>query len=319
MVVLLLHHRLLGNNFTLLGFHRRSSPLAASAGFCSVEAMAAAQCTFETSVVTPSVLVPSETSSCSCAACCACAPCSLSSRLVLHVGSFTVELITSTHLNAVTTSEVDVHLYHIPLRRTSDPLRGGVDYEHPHPLSPPPSSSHTPWYREVRLLQQHDLPSSNTRDFMVRISLSHPVNPLCALTLFRPQHSATSNPGPDQIQGGDPTGTGRGATPSSAANSKMKSHGAETYRGRHPRHGHRWPNTNGASFTSPAPTPWLDGKHSIFGRVSAGMRTIQRMGGVPCVRVIGPRQRSGSIEPTSGGSNAHGRVPAVSGTRFKGA
>lgn len=43
------------------------------------------------------------------------------------------------------------------------------------------------------------------------------------------------------------------------------------------------PNTNGSQFyITLAPTPWLDGKHSIFGRVSAGMRTIQRMGGVPC-------------------------------------
>lgn len=26
-----------------------------------------------------------------------------------------------------------------------------------------------------------------------------------------------------------------------------------------------------------APTPFLDGKHTIFGRVSAGMKTVQRL------------------------------------------
>lgn len=30
-----------------------------------------------------------------------------------------------------------------------------------------------------------------------------------------------------------------------------------------------------------APTPWLDGKHTIFGRVSAGMGVVQRLGSVP--------------------------------------
>ena len=30
--------------------------------------------------------------------------------------------------------------------------------------------------------------------------------------------------------------------------------------------------------SSPGPTPWLDGKHSIFGRVCNGMKTVQRMG-----------------------------------------
>lgn len=39
------------------------------------------------------------------------------------------------------------------------------------------------------------------------------------------------------------------------------------------------PNTNGSQFfVTLAPTPWLDGKHTIFGRVKSGMRVIQRMG-----------------------------------------
>lgn len=38
-------------------------------------------------------------------------------------------------------------------------------------------------------------------------------------------------------------------------------------------------NTNGSQFfVTLAPTPWLDGKHTIFGRISAGMAVIQRIG-----------------------------------------
>lgn len=39
------------------------------------------------------------------------------------------------------------------------------------------------------------------------------------------------------------------------------------------------PNTNGSQFfVTLKPTPFLDGKHTIFGRIYSGMGVIQRMG-----------------------------------------
>lgn len=43
------------------------------------------------------------------------------------------------------------------------------------------------------------------------------------------------------------------------------------------------PDTNGSQFfITLAPTQWLDGKHTIFGRISSGMQCVKRVGLVEC-------------------------------------
>ena len=84
------------------------------------------------------------------------------------------------------------------------------------------------------------------------------------------------------IQGGDPTGTGRGGE--SVFGGKFED---EISKGlRHVGAGilvmaNSGTNTNKSQFfITLAPTPWLDGKHAIFGRVSSGMIVVRAIGAV---------------------------------------
>jgi cyclophilin family peptidyl-prolyl cis-trans isomerase len=77
------------------------------------------------------------------------------------------------------------------------------------------------------------------------------------------------------IQGGDPTGTGTGG-PGYQFDDEINEH--RVVRGALAM-ANAGPNTNGSQFfivTTDA-APWLDGKHTVFGRVTSGMDVVDRI------------------------------------------
>ncbi|KAF8643840.1 hypothetical protein AX16_008857 [Volvariella volvacea WC 439] len=84
------------------------------------------------------------------------------------------------------------------------------------------------------------------------------------------------------IQTGDPTGTGRGGTSIYGQKFEDEIHPDLRFTGAGIlAMANAGPNTNGSQFfITLSPTPYLDAKHTIFGRVSSGMRVVQRLGAV---------------------------------------
>jgi cyclophilin family peptidyl-prolyl cis-trans isomerase len=81
------------------------------------------------------------------------------------------------------------------------------------------------------------------------------------------------------IQGGDPTGTGTGG-PGYSFEDEFNEH--KVQRGALAM-ANAGPNTNGSQFfiVTTESAPWLDGKHTVFGRVTDGMDVVDAISEVP--------------------------------------
>jgi cyclophilin family peptidyl-prolyl cis-trans isomerase len=81
------------------------------------------------------------------------------------------------------------------------------------------------------------------------------------------------------IQGGDPTGTGRGGPGyqfEDEPNQHLIERGALAM-------ANAGPNTNGSQFfiVTAEACPWLDGRHTVFGRVEVGMDVVTAIEAIP--------------------------------------
>ena len=81
------------------------------------------------------------------------------------------------------------------------------------------------------------------------------------------------------VQGGDPTGTGSGG-PGYQFEDEFNEH--KVVRGALAM-ANSGPNTNGSQFflVTAEACPWLDGKHTVFGRVTSGMDVVDRISQLP--------------------------------------
>jgi peptidyl-prolyl cis-trans isomerase B (cyclophilin B) len=90
------------------------------------------------------------------------------------------------------------------------------------------------------------------------------------------------------IQGGDPTGTGTGGpgyTFEDEFNDQKVERGALAM-------ANAGPNTNGSQFfiVTTQAAPWLDGKHTVFGRVTDGMDVVDTISEVDTDHNDKPRE-----------------------------
>jgi peptidyl-prolyl cis-trans isomerase A (cyclophilin A) len=83
------------------------------------------------------------------------------------------------------------------------------------------------------------------------------------------------------IQGGDPEGTGRGG-PGYRFEDETPADGPRFDKPGLLAMANAGPNTNGSQFfVTVAPTPWLDGRHTIFGEVTEGYEVVEQISKAP--------------------------------------
>src|SRR5256886_3367016 len=81
------------------------------------------------------------------------------------------------------------------------------------------------------------------------------------------------------IQGGDPTGTGRGG-PGYRFNDELTPGKFRKHQRGSLSMANAGPNTNGSQFfITPDVTHWLDGKHTVFGQVTSGLDVVDQVKG----------------------------------------